>query len=201
MGRKIVEAVVLDDSKVLTGVLSARDLKRVLEGNTIHSCKRLGKVLWFDMEDEDIMGRHVLVHFGMTGSLVVRGQGAMKYKSFKVDDSVWPPKSWRFHLTLEGGTQVAFVDSRRFGRIWLCREPLQEEPLSKLGFDPLLAMPPVDKVGTAHPDRCARACKSAGRPNTTRSSGRCWRSGAGRSRQSCSTSLSRPASGTGSPMR
>lgn len=38
-------------------------------------------------------------------------------------------------------TEVAFLDARRLGRIRLCTSPLNEPPISKLGFDPILSMP------------------------------------------------------------
>jgi formamidopyrimidine-DNA glycosylase len=41
----------------------------------------------------------------------------------------------------EGMTEVAFLDARRLGRIRLCKTPLTEPPISKMGFDPILSMP------------------------------------------------------------
>ena len=35
----------------------------------------------------------VLLHFGMTGSIVIRGVAAFRYKEFVVHDETWPPKS------------------------------------------------------------------------------------------------------------
>lgn len=40
--------------------------------------------------------------------------------------------------------QIAFVDARRLGRIRLCKSPLDEPPISSLGFDPILCMPALD---------------------------------------------------------
>lgn len=37
--------------------------------------------------------------------------------------------------------ELAFLDVRRLGRIRLCTDPLNEPPISKLGFDPILSMP------------------------------------------------------------
>lgn len=37
--------------------------------------------------------------------------------------------------------ELAFLDARRLGRIRLCAEPLNEPPISELGFDPILSMP------------------------------------------------------------
>lgn len=41
-------------------------------------------------------------------------------------------------------TKVAFLDARRLGRIRLCTSPLNEPPISMLGFDPLLSMPNIE---------------------------------------------------------
>lgn len=56
---------------------------------------------------------------GMTGSLVVKGVKSHQYKSFKVDDTDWPPKHWKLLLDLEGDVSIAFSDSRRFARVRL----------------------------------------------------------------------------------
>lgn len=41
----------------------------------------------------------------------------------------------------EPATELAFIDPRRLARIRLAREPLNEPPISELGFDPILSMP------------------------------------------------------------
>ena len=43
-------------------------------------------------------------------------------------------------LEFEGGLKLAFCDPRRFGRIRLQEDPANNEPISKLGFDPVLGM-------------------------------------------------------------
>ena len=40
--------------------------------------------------------------------------------------------------------ELAFLDVRRLGRIRLCAEPLNEPPISELGFDPVLSMPTLE---------------------------------------------------------
>ena len=40
--------------------------------------------------------------------------------------------------------ELAFLDVRRLGRIRLCAEPLNEAPISELGFDPILSMPSLE---------------------------------------------------------
>lgn len=40
-----------------------------------------------------------------------------------------------------GFTELAFCDARRLGRIRVAFSPLNEPPISELGFDPILSMP------------------------------------------------------------
>lgn len=40
-------------------------------------------------------------------------------------------------------TELAFCDARRLGRIRMASSPLSEPPISDLGFDPILSMPPL----------------------------------------------------------
>eukprot|EP00127_Corallochytrium_limacisporum_P000039 Clim_evm18s2 gene=Clim_evmTU18s2 len=56
--------------------------------------------------------------------------------------STWPPKFWKCILQMDDGTEVAFVNARRFGRIRLVDS--MDGILSKLGFDPYLNMAPLD---------------------------------------------------------
>ena len=79
----------------------------------------------------------------MTGSLVVKGVQSHQYRTFKVDGSDWPPKYWKLLLDLEGDVSMAFSDSRRFARVRLQEAPANHEPVSLLGFDPVLSMPPL----------------------------------------------------------
>lgn len=98
----------------------------------------------------------VLFHFGMTGSFVVRGQGATKYKSFSVDSEQWPPRFHKLTMKLSTGAEVAFVDSRRFARI-RCAPPR--------GFCSTPSPPPPPAVAAACRGRftCRRPPLSAPR--------------------------------------
>ena len=44
-------------------------------------------------------------------------------------------------LETDCGVKLAFCDPRRFGKIRLQADPINNEPISKLGFDPILSMP------------------------------------------------------------
>lgn len=92
-----------------------------------------------------------VLHFGMTGMLQVKGELAMYYKETPKSVSTdWPPRFMKFILHLSDSetgvtTQLAFLDARRLGRIRLCASPLMEQPISALGFDPILSMPSIEQ--------------------------------------------------------
>ena len=48
-------------------------------------------------------------------------------------------------LEFEGGLKLAYCDARRFGKIRLQEDPENHEPVSKLGFDPVLEMVDIDE--------------------------------------------------------
>ncbi|GAB4820296.1 hypothetical protein N2152v2_007342 [Parachlorella kessleri] len=141
LGKAIEAAIVADDDKVIQGV-SPRDLEQALAGRTIAGTKRLGKHMWVELGDGSPA---LLLHFGMTGGLVVKGVGAAHYKSFAVDEVNWPPRFCKVELRLSDGTQLAFCDSRRFARVRLLADPEGQPPLSELGWDPLLRWPAVEE--------------------------------------------------------
>ncbi|KAI0825216.1 hypothetical protein BC628DRAFT_1374025 [Trametes gibbosa] len=127
-----------------------------------------GKVFYLILDGE---GRHPVLHFGMTGMLQVKGQLATYYRETPRKASTdWPPRFMKFilHLRSPGGAasdapdaeetlHLAFLDTRRLGRIRLCRSPLTEPPISALGFDPLLSMPGLDDFKQAVPGQGAPA--------------------------------------------
>jgi len=88
---------------------------------------------------------HVLLHFGMTGWIFVKGHYT-GYQPAK-GDAIWPPRYVKFILKVGGKGdheegEYAFVDARRFARIRLIyhEDPLQVAPLKDSGFDPVLGM-------------------------------------------------------------
>ena len=116
---------------------SEKELKNVLaKGNKFSTSNRKGKQLYFDIVNGKKRVQSLLIHFGMTGSLVWKDKIAPEYKSFSVDTEAWPPRFSKFHINFKNGNSVAFCDPRRIGRIKLRNNPLLEEPLSRLAPDP-----------------------------------------------------------------
>ena len=105
---------------------------RHFKGKTLMSARRKGKQLWLDFSDLNF-----LVHFGMTGALVVKGVAKPTFEEFKVDDSSWPPKFTKFQLIFSGDVRLAFCDPRRLGRCSVMdRCPTLLPPVSLLAPDP-----------------------------------------------------------------
>jgi len=83
----------------------------------------------------------------MTGNIIVKDIASRGYKSSKqkdTDPAVWPPSHTKLLLTFDDNEQVAFVDARRLGRIWLAKSP--EEVVADLAPDALNELPTVEEI-------------------------------------------------------
>ncbi len=110
-----------------------------LGGRRVLAACRWGKQLWLDLDAPP----HPLFHFGMTGGFRVPGDTPLKLATGPIHrPDEWPPRFWKVRLTFEGGRELVMTDARRLGRLLLRGAPREEPPVSRLGFDPLLALPP-----------------------------------------------------------
>ena len=109
--------------------------RSALLGKTLKQVHRKGKQLWFEFTEPD--SPCVLFHFGMTGAFVIKGQKVSSYKSFKVDETQWPPRFTKVLMEFSNGEQLTFCDPRRLGRIKIRNDPLHTSPLKDLGIDPV----------------------------------------------------------------
>jgi len=143
VGRRIVTVNVVRDPIVFQGVSPAR-VRRALLGRRILAARRHGKHLWLELD-----GRPwPCIHFGMSGEIEVRGQrrGRLMTEGRRANQDVWPPRFLRLLLALDDGTEVAFRDARRLGRVRLRHDPRAEPPISLLGFDALHELPPLRRL-------------------------------------------------------
>lgn len=132
------------DGKVLEA--SESEMRGALVGCVVTGARRKGKQLWLELESAGRAASALLIHLGMTGSCVVRGEAAPKYKSFSIDESAWPPKFCKLELTLDDGGACCYVDPRRFGRVKLRGADVEAvAPVSQLAPD-ALEPPPVAAV-------------------------------------------------------
>ena len=117
------------DDKVLDGDIDA------LAGAHVAAAKRKGKQLWLEL-DKGKTKHCLLIHLGMTGSCVIKGEAPPSYKAFSIDDA-FPPKYTKLELVMDDGTRLAYCDPRRFGRIKL--RGAEPEELAALAPDALEA--------------------------------------------------------------
>ena len=136
-GRRVERVWCAQDPIVFAGVAPAA-IRRQLEGRGVVAVCRWGKQLWFDLDEAP----HPLFHFGMSGAFRTRGDEPLQLMSGpKVGTAEWPPRFAKIRLFFDGGGELVMTDGRRLGRILLRDDPRAEPPVSRLGFDSLLAMP------------------------------------------------------------
>ena len=138
-GRRIAGVGCADDPIVFERVPAAT-FRKALRGRRVRAVRRHGKHLWFELDRRPWL----CVHFGMTGGFHVPGRPGVKLMSSgkRWDDRDWPPRFAKLALTFDDGGALAIADGRRLGRIRLRHDPRREPPISELGFDALLEVPP-----------------------------------------------------------
>ncbi len=85
---------------------------------TIRDVTRRGKYIILQ-----IPPKYLLIHLRMSGDIKVDDGGSLT------------EKHTRFLMKFEDGTRMQFIDTRKFGRIWLTDDP--ESVVHKLGIEPL----------------------------------------------------------------
>ena len=103
---------------------SLEDFVLDLPGGSVTEVNRRGKYLLLPLDT----GRTLVLHLGMTGGLRIHPRAQP------------PPRMVRHTLDLDDGTQLRFIDPRKFGHLWLVGDfseaapAMGPEPLSP-GFD------------------------------------------------------------------
>ncbi|ORY05540.1 DNA glycosylase/AP lyase [Basidiobolus meristosporus CBS 931.73] len=152
VGKTIAAVEVQEDNIVYVNV-EASDFAKRVQGKAVVDTGRHGKHFYLLLKD----GPTILLHLGMTGNIRFEGKSCFQYRRGTEEQTVWPPKYWKFIITFkdtgtgvidnEGQTtcRMAFTDPRRLARIRLVEDVLNEPPISKLGFDPILSMPSFEE--------------------------------------------------------
>ena len=138
VGKTIKKAICAEDPIVLDG-LSAGLVQDALTGAKVLHAYRHGKHLWFDLDRKPCP----LFHFGMTGAFRSPDEVPVALKSGIRDGPSWPPRFTKIRMVFDGGAELVMTNARRLGRIRLRDNPRSEPPLSELGFDPYLELPPL----------------------------------------------------------
>lgn len=136
VGRRIAQVATTKPSYFF--LTAPATLRRQLPERRVEELTRLGKYLLAELDD----GKRLLLHLGMTGQLIVAGARSPRLVSAQRRAPALPSfePDRHTHLSLEfddGGPNLFFRDTRKFGKVRLLL-PGQEEPrLSKLGPDAL----------------------------------------------------------------
>jgi len=154
VGRTLTAVRAADDAK-LFGPAAGKDFSAALVGRTLTAACRHGKNLWLEFGGgkggKGGKGPPIslALHFGMTGSLAVRGAGQVQYVNARtVDQASWPPPFTKLELDFEGAPPAlaAYADPRRFGKVRLATDPRAGLPA---GRDILTDPPTVAEFGAA----------------------------------------------------
>lgn len=113
-----IKSLDIKNPEILTNI-SSSDLKDKLVGFKFKSSTRYGKYL-FCMLDNDF---HLILHFGMTGYLQYSRRDENPYT--------------RILIKFANGSNLGFVDMRKFGRVGLVRDIVSYIEEKKLGPDAL----------------------------------------------------------------
>jgi formamidopyrimidine-DNA glycosylase len=116
VGRSIVSAD-LNWTRTLA-TPSVRQFKEQVSGQKVVDVTRRAKYLDIVLKDY-----HLLIHLRMSGDIIIR------------KNEEQPEKHDRLILQLSNKKYLAFNDTRKFGRVWLVKDP--STVLSKLGPEPL----------------------------------------------------------------
>jgi len=148
VGKSIAKAHVEPDEIVFEG-RTKRWVAGRLKGRAIVAARRRGKFVWLELD----RGPHPILHLGMTGTVRLKDDDPLVLSSSpKEIDRTWPPRFTKLRLVMDDGTEIAFTNARRLGRVLFRDAPREEKPIAKLGFDPWIDMP----AKRAFADRIAR---------------------------------------------
>ena len=141
-GKVIRDVRIRRDPIVFAGV-SPQRFRKSLVGRRVQKAARRGKQIWFELDQTP----WPLFHFGMTGAFRVPDEAPLKLESSgRLIDETWPPRFTKIHLVFDDGAELVMTNARRLGRILLRNDPLNEPPIARLGFDPLLDLPPSQRI-------------------------------------------------------
>ena len=145
VAHSITDVSVSQDDPFLFQYQSHFEFVEALKGATLMSVGRRGKYFWFELKNRPCP----IFHLGMTGNIALfltgPPQDEQKIPSWS-GLKLWSGKSHiaderlrfcRLSLRFDHGIEMAFLDPRRFGRVWLTENPLAHPRIQSLGLDPL----------------------------------------------------------------
>jgi formamidopyrimidine-DNA glycosylase len=125
VGKRILKADLLWSRTLATP--TPAEFRRLVKGQEIQAVSRRGKYFVIQLSHY-----HLFVHLRMSGDLYIKEENAMPEKHDRlilslVEESA--PKGYG------GVSKLVFNDTRKFGRVWLVRDP--DEVVGRLGPEPL----------------------------------------------------------------
>ncbi|GAA98347.1 hypothetical protein E5Q_05032 [Mixia osmundae IAM 14324] len=161
LGKTITQCQTLEDTIVYADATHT-DFAAELLDRRVELVGRTGKQFYMVLSHPSKPTVSALWHFGMSGACQIRGEESNYYRKkpkneLNSDGAPWPPRFWKACLTFDDGSEWAFMDARRLGRIRLIRDsdPRLHPPMSLLAPDALLDLPPVPEFATALRKRTA----------------------------------------------
>jgi formamidopyrimidine-DNA glycosylase len=149
--QKIISVDLDVEDRWLFAFAKHKDVQKALVGATILGAGRKGKYFWLELDRKP----WPIFHLGMSGNfsflnpkLNPKKTGHQKTwggaKLWSEKDQDHRMRLWfsRLLIKTKGGLEMAMLDPRRFGRMWLAEDPWQHPRIKKLGYDPLLDFPP-----------------------------------------------------------
>lgn len=150
---KVIKSIYIDKKDhIVFDHGTPAQIRKALQGRRVKGVGRKGKFFWIELDSKPWL----IIHFGMTGNAAVFKDHAF-LKIWDVEEK--DKKSWlakkeqkkiekippycKLLIEFSDGSKLAFSDPRRFGRIRLSTNPLQDKPISEMGPDPLEEFPSV----------------------------------------------------------
>jgi formamidopyrimidine-DNA glycosylase len=141
VGRRIERAEVLDER--WTRPEPPARTEELLAGRRIEAVDRRGKYLIVRLDD----GSALVMHLRMTGNLLLRPPHSEQVADLMSAERFGAPRLWeastavrhlRARLELDDGSELLFIDARRFGHgVGLAAEEIEPYFASRLGVEPL----------------------------------------------------------------
>ncbi|HYE60219.1 MAG TPA: bifunctional DNA-formamidopyrimidine glycosylase/DNA-(apurinic or apyrimidinic site) lyase [Candidatus Kapabacteria bacterium] len=107
-----------------------------LEGNTIRSIGRIGKLLLFHLGSDHTL----LIHLKMTGRLIYQDHGTVMSGGHSLTKIKKHLQNTHIIFSFEDGSTLSFADTRRLGYVRIVTKPELETVMEKFGIEPLTDM-------------------------------------------------------------
>lgn len=146
VGKRLTDVVVRPDA-IVFGDVAPEAFETFLTGQIVQGTGRRGKYLWLSLAEGCLF-----LHFGMSGALIELTGGennAVNYYRRKRRRAAEPgedPPYTKLRLRADDDAEIAFVDGRRLGRIWLGATPESDRRVSRLGPDALVEPPSANQL-------------------------------------------------------